>query len=141
MLGEIGRFILKTVKPLTSKKPPVPKTDYGVIREWIADIRPKINPVVAKLDALICDNIDNPLFAVKWNSAFYGASGKGWLIQLSAYDKSVNVVFLNGNRLIQPPELGGETRYVKLYSMEDADSVQLDNWLTESCKLTGWAWE
>lgn len=132
---------MKTIKPLSSKKPPVPDNNLSVITNWIDDTRPKINPLVKKLDLLVRANLNDPRFAIKWGNAFYGCVGKGWLIQLSAYDISVNIVFLNGDKLTNPPELGGETRYVKLTTLEEVDSTQLINWVQESCKINGWPWD
>ena len=57
-----------------------------------------------------------------------------------AYDVSVNVVFLNGSELTSPPELGDETRYVKLTGVADVDAVDLQGWIRESCAMTGWQW-
>jgi hypothetical protein len=131
---------LKTVKPLSSKKPPVPTESLDSINEWIDDSRPKVNPLVKKLDSLVRANLKNPRYAVKWGNAYYGSVGKGWLIQLAAYDVSVNIVFLNGEKLLNPPELGGETRYIKLTNLGDVQSTQLVNWVKESCSIKGWSW-
>jgi len=39
-----------------------------------------------------------------------------------------------------PPELGDETRYVKLKDLAELDSPQLHEWIKESCGMSGWAW-
>lgn len=35
-------------------------------------------------------------YAVKWEKAYYGLPGLGWIIEMVAYDVSGNVVFLDG---------------------------------------------
>ena len=45
-------------------------------------------------------------YAVKWKKAYYGLPKRGWVIELVAYDVSVNVVFLGGAKLETPPPLG-----------------------------------
>ncbi len=132
---------MKTIKPLSSKKPPVPNENSDIIKEWIDDARPKINPLITKLDSLVRANLNEPRYAIKWGNAYYGSVGKGWVIQLAAYDISVNIVFLNGDKLSNPPELGSETRYVKLTKLQEADSTQLVNWVRESCQTEGWSWK
>lgn len=129
---------MKNIKPLAARKPPLPQADHGCIDDWLAGVMPLINPVVAELDRLICKQLKNPLFAVKWSKAYYGTPQLGWCIELAAYHVSANVVFLNGSRLARPPELGGESRYVKIRSVEEANSPEVLAWIRESCSLPGW---
>ncbi|WP_395343799.1 DUF1801 domain-containing protein [Ningiella sp. W23] len=132
---------MKTQKPLSTKKPPVPNEDIAVFDEWFEDLRPKIAPIVRELHALVQKHLPNPQFAVKWGNAFYGSKEHGWVIQLSPYNVSVNIVFLNSQHLLNPPEMGGETRYVKLASIAEVNNEQLATWVKESCHTKGWAWE
>lgn len=127
-------------KPLSSKKPPVPNEDHQLIEDWIANAKPALNPVVSELDKLIVQELKNPRYAIKWGKAYYGSTQFGWCIELVAYDVSVNVVFLNGDQLDDPPELGNETRYVKIRNPEEAKSAQIAEWIKQSCQLSGWAW-
>lgn len=127
-------------KPLSSKKPPQPLADHGSIEEWIADTKPALNPVVAELDQRIRKELKDPRYAIKWGKAYYGSAQFGWCIEMVAYDVSVNVVFLNGSRLKDPPELGDETRYVKIRSLEEARSPRILEWIRQSCQSAGWAW-
>lgn len=132
---------MKTHKPLSTKKPPVPHQGIEVLDEWLADQRPKIAPVVKALHDLVLMHLTDPCFAVKWENAFYGSKDLGWVIQLSPYNVSANIVFLNGRHLSNPPEMGGETRYVKLTSITDTQDAKLTKWIKESCQIEGWAWE
>ncbi len=131
---------MKNHKPLSSKKPPAPDENHGLIETWIANTKPALNPIVSELDRLIRDNLSNPRYAIKWGKAYYGTPDCGWCIELVAYDISVNLVFLNGSKLSQPPELGDESRYVKIKSLEELQSAQLQWWIKEACSLPGWAW-
>ncbi len=131
---------MKTQKPLSSKKPPAPNEDHQLIEDWIANAKPALNPVVSELDRLILQELGSPRFAIKWGKAYYGSEGFGWCIELVAYDVSVNIVFLNGSRLKNPPELGDETRYVKIRDIAEARSPQVADWIRQSCKTPGWAW-
>lgn len=131
---------MKSHKPLSSKKPPAPVEDPQIIEKWIANAKPALNPVVSELDKLIVKELKNPRYAIKWGKAYYGSVQFGWCIELVAYDVSVNIVFLNGNQLSEPPELGDETRYLKIYSLEEAKSAQVFEWIKQSCRTPGWTW-
>lgn len=131
---------MKDHKPLSSKAPPKPGEDHAPIADWIANAKPALNPVVAKLDKMIRHQLDDPRYANKWGKAYYGSPDLGWCIEVVAYDVSVNVVFLNGSRLDSPPELGDETRYVKLRTLEDLEAPQLGKWIEQACSTPGWAW-
>lgn len=131
---------MKTHKPLSSKKPPAPEKSHQLIEDWIAEAKPTLKPVLRELDKQICRLLDEPRYAIKWGKAYYGSATRGWCIELVAYDVSVNIVFLNGDRLAAPPELGDETRYVKIKNREELESSQLQEWIKQSCSMSGWAW-
>lgn len=131
---------MKTHKPLSTKKPPAPEEDHQLIEDWIADARPAVNPILKALDKQIGSELKNPRYAIKWGKAYYGSPGRGWCIEVAAYDISANIVFLNGNRLDPPPELGDETRYVKIRKPEELESSRLREWIRQSCSNPGWDW-
>jgi hypothetical protein len=131
---------MKNIKPLSTRKPPVPEKSHARIDEWIANSIPSMNPIVSALDRLIRQHLENPGYAIKWGKAYYGSEQHGWCIELAAYHVSVNVVFLNGAKLNNPPELGSETRYVKIRSLANVDSAQVTEWVRQSCQMPGWAW-
>lgn len=99
-----------------------------------------MNPVLKDLDKQIGRQVKEPRYAIKWGKAYYGSVVHGWCIELVAYDVSVNIVFLNGDRLAAPPVLGDGTRYLKLKSREELESSQLQEWIKQSCSMSGWAW-
>lgn len=131
---------MENQKPLSSKKPPEPGEDHQVIAEWIANAKPALNPIVSELDKTVRRELKDPRYAIKWGKAYYGSTKFGWCIELVAYDVSVNVVFLNGSRLDEPPELGDETRYVKIRDLEEAKSDRVRSWIKQSCQMPGWTW-
>jgi hypothetical protein len=131
---------MKKHQPLSSKKPPAPDPNHGLIDEWIANAKPALNPIVSELDKVIRQELKDPRYAVKWGKAYYGSPEFGWCIELVAYDVSVNVVFLNGRQLEEPPDLGDETRYVKIRILEEARSAQILDWIRQSSQLPGWPW-
>lgn len=53
-----------------------------------------LHPIVKRLDALIRETIPGLQYAIKWKKAYYGRSELGWIIEIVAYDVSVNVAFL-----------------------------------------------
>ena len=131
---------MKNLKPLSAKKPPAPDENHKLIAAWVENTMPVLNPVVSELDKLIRQELKKPRYAIKWGKAYYGSAPLGWCIELVAYDVSVNVVFLNGSELENPPELGEETRYVKIRNLEEAQSAQVRKWIRESCRKPGWNW-
>lgn len=131
---------MKDVNPSSTKKPPVPAEDHERIEEWIANAKPALHPIVAELDRLVRQQLDEPRYAIKWGKAYYGSPRFGWCVELVAYHVSVNIVFLNGNQLDKPPELGGETRYIKIRAVEEVQSPRVLEWIKQSCRMPGWAW-
>lgn len=123
---------------LNTKKPPVSVGTHDDVDRWMAGVMPAVNPIVSELDQIIRKSLKDPRFAIKWGKAYYGSAQLGWCIELAAYHVSVNVVFLNGDRLHEPPSLGDATRYVKIKSREELKSAQILAWIKESCGMPGW---
>src|SRR3546814_18613592 len=67
-------------------------------------------------------------------------SEQGWIIELVAYDVSVNVVFRGGADFDSPPPLGdtGRSRYIKLKSLEEAEQPDLEAWIAQAGRVPGW---
>ena len=57
---------------------------------------PELQPIVKRLDEMIRETLSGTQYAVKWKKAYYGLPELGWIIEMVAYDVSVNVVFLGG---------------------------------------------
>ena len=130
----------KQRKALSTKKPPVLSNEYKVIEDWMANrIMPGIQPLTIKIDSLIHDSIPNLQYAIKWGNAYYGTRELGWLIEVAAYDVSVNIVFLNGAAFDPQPTLGtGETRYLKFRTIEELNSHPIIDFIKQAGRLDGW---
>ena len=130
----------KSRKPNTTRKPPVPSEDHAEIDDWMRRVMPDLNALVTWLDRTIREQIPDLQYAVKWKKAYYGRPDHGWLIELVAYDVSVNVVFLGGADFDRPPPLGDtdRSRYVKLKTLEEAQHSEVTDWIAQAASVTGW---
>ena len=95
----------KSRKPSAARKPPEPSDSHSEIEDWIGSVMPDLHPVVQRLDDLISETIPGLQYAIKWKQAYYGLPELGWIIEIVAYDVSVNVVFLGGAEFDSPPPL------------------------------------
>ena len=76
---------------------------------------------------------------MKWKRAYYGLPKLGWIIEVVAYDVSVNAVFHGGADLDPPPPLGeGRGRYIKLTSLEEVESPEMRTWIKQAGRVPGW---
>jgi len=101
---------------------------------------PDLHPIVKRLDELICETISGLQYAVKWKKAYYGLPAVGWIIEMVAYDVSVNVVFLGGADFDHPPPLGttDRSRYVKVKTLEEAEGPEMHSWIEQAQRVPGW---
>ena len=130
----------KERKASSARKPPVPSDSHDDIEDWVRRVMPDLHPIVKQLDELIRETLDGLQYAVKWKKAYYGLPDTGWVIELVAYDVSVNVVFFGGADFDPPPPLGetGRDRYVKLRTLEEAQAPELRKWLEQAGRVAGW---
>ena len=130
----------KAIKGNAGRKPPEPAPDHSVIDEWLPRQMPHLQPILTQLDETIRETIPNLQYAVKWKRPYYGLPDLGWIIELAAYDVSVNVVFLGGADFDAPPPLGttDRTRYIKITSLEDVHTSELHHWIDEASRTPGW---
>lgn len=130
----------KLLKPLTAKKPPAPTDSHAAIEDWVRRVMPDLHSIVGGLDELIRETIPGLQYAIKWKKAYYGLPEQGWIIELVAYDVSVNLVFFGGADFDPPPPLGtvGRSRYVKLKSLEEARDPMIRNWIGQAWRVRGW---
>jgi hypothetical protein len=100
---------------------------------------PALHLIVQHLDEVIRETIPGLEYAVKWKKAYYGLPELGWIIEMVAYDVSVNVVFHGGVEFNPPPHLGtGRSRYVKVMSLEEAQEPSLRGWIEQARHVRGW---
>lgn len=130
----------KMRKGTSTRKPPEPTDTHADIDDWMRRVMPDLHPLVTRLDELIRDTLPDLQFAVKWKKAYYGLPERGWVIEMVAYDVSVNVVFLGGADFVTPPPLGDSdrSRYVKIKSLEELDDEQLRSWIEQAAQADGW---
>jgi hypothetical protein len=131
---------MKPRKPGTTRKPPVPSSSHAEIEDWARRVMPDLQPIVRRLDETICETISGLQYAVKWKKAYYGLPELGWIIEMVAYDVSVNVVFFGGAEFDPPPPLGttDRSRYVKLTTLDEAQGPELHDWIEQAARVPGW---
>ena len=123
----------------SSRKPPEPSESHADIEDWMRRVMPDLNPIVEHLDGSIRKSIPGLQYALKWKKAHYGLPDLGWIIEMVAYDVSVNVVFYGGAEFDPPPPLGeGRSRYVKVKTLEEAKSPEMRRWIEQAGSLPGW---
>src|SRR6266545_3638822 len=130
----------KPRKTNSTRKPPVPSESHADIEDWLRRVMPDLHPIVKRLDALICETIPGLHYAVKWKKAYYGLPELGWIIEMVAYDVSVNVVFYGGADFEPPPPLGDtdRTRYVKVTTLEETQGPEMQLWIEQAGRVPGW---
>jgi hypothetical protein len=131
----------KARKGLSTKKPPVPSDGHAEIDDWMRRVMPDLQPIVTRLDEKIRETLPGTQYAVKWKKAYYGLPDHGWVIEMVAYDVSVNVVFLGGADFDSPPPLGttDRSRYVKVKTMDELEQPDLQQWIENAGRVAGWS--
>ena len=131
----------KARKPNATRRPPESSDSHDEIDAWLkSNVMPGLNPIVHRLDELIRESIPGLHYAVKWKQAYYGLPDLGWLIEMVAYDVSVNVVFFGGADFDPPPPLGDtdRSRYVKVTTLEEAQRPDMRAWVKQAARVPGW---
>ncbi len=130
----------KKLKAGSGRNPPEPSESHEEIEDWLQRVMPDLQPTVRRLDELIREMHQDLRFALKWKKAYYGLEEHGWIIELVAYDVSVNVVFHGGADFEDPPPLGdtGRSRYVKVRSANEADTPEMRAWIKQAAGVAGW---
>jgi hypothetical protein len=130
----------KSRKPISTRTPPVPSESHAEIDDWMRRVMPDLAPIVEYLDGAIREAIPGLRYAVKWKKAYYGTPELGWVIEMVAYDVSVNVVFFGGADFDPPPPLGDtdRSRYVKVKALEEAQRPEMRSWLERAGNVPGW---
>ena len=131
----------KKRKGPSTRKAPEPSDSHAELDDWMKRIMPDLQPIVARLDELIRQTLPTPQYAMKWKQAYYGLPDRGWVIEMVAYDVSVNVVFLGGADFESPPPLGDSdrSRYIKVTSLDEIDEEELRAWIENAGRVDGWS--
>ena len=124
----------------STRKPPELSESHAEIDDWMRRVMPDLNPIVTRLDELIRETHSDLQFAVKWKKAYYGLPDVGWMMEMVAYDVSVNVVFFGGADFDPPPPLGDadRSRYIKLKTMDEVEQPELKSWIEQAGRVAGW---
>jgi hypothetical protein len=127
-------------KPSAVRRPPEPTDSHTEIEDWMRRVMPDLQPIVKRLDGSIRETIPGLRYAVKWKKAYYGLPDLGWILEMVAYDVSVNVVFFGGADFDPPPPLGDtdRSRYVKVKTLEDAQGPEMHTWIEQAGRVPGW---
>ena len=130
----------KQRKPLSTRKPPEPSESHAEIEDWMRRVMPDLHPIVTQLDESIRETIPGLRYAVKWKKAYYGLPDVGWIIEMVAYDVSVNVVFFGGADFDPAPPLGttDRSRYFKVKTLEEARGSEMLSWIEQAQRFPGW---
>jgi hypothetical protein len=130
----------KAIKGNASRKPPEPSVDHSDIEDWCRHLMPDLQPIVQRLDELIRATVPDLQFSVNRKRAYYGLPALGWIIEIAAYDVSVNVLFLGGADFESPPPLGttDRTKYIKVTSLDEVQRPELQKWIEQAGGTAGW---
>jgi hypothetical protein len=130
----------KSRKAESTRKPPVPSDSHAEIDDWMRRVMPDLQPIVKRLDELIRVTLSGTQYAVKWKKAYYGLPSQGWIIEMVAYDVSVNVVFFGGADFDPPPPLGttDRSRYIKVKTLDELEQPNLHKWIEDAGRVPGW---
>ncbi len=130
----------KAVKGNAGRKRPEPSAHHSDIDDWCRHLMPDLQPIVERLDELIRATVPDLDYAVNRKRAFYGLPEFGWIIEIAAYDVSVNALFRGGADFESPPPLGtiDRTRYIKLTSLEEVQRPELEKWIEQAGRTPGW---
>ena len=130
----------KARKGASTRKPPVPSDSHAEIDDWARRVMPDLQPIVKRLDEMIRETLPGTQYAVKWKKAYYGLPDRGWIIEMVAYDVSVNVVFFGGADFDSPPPLGttDRSRYIKVKTLDELEQPDLHKWIENAGRVAGW---
>lgn len=123
----------------SNRKPPEPSGSHAEIADWLKHVMPDLQPIVSHLDGAIRKALPGTQYAVKWKKAYYGLPKRGWVIEMVAYDVSVNLVFFAGAKFDPPPPQGEDSRYVKIRTLEEAKAPEVRDWIRQAAEHKGWS--
>lgn len=130
----------KDIKGNAGRTPPEPSASHNDIEEWIHLQMPALQPILELLDVSIRSTVPGLHYAIHRKRPYYGLPELGWIIEVAAYDVSVNIVFFGGADFECPPPRGttDRTRYVKVASIEDVRRPELHGWIEAASRTPGW---
>ena len=131
-----------TGKPrlLSGGNPQIPKGDGDAPVQAYIDAMPGWKREIGRrLDALITVSVPEVQKAVRWNSPFYGAGGRGWFLSLHCFTKYIKVAFLNGASIRPIPPVASKHPDVRYWHVFEGDEPgdEFVNWVEQAARLPG----
>lgn len=128
------------VKGNAARKPPRFTTDHTVVDACIERQMPQLQPILRVVDEAIESTIPGCVYADRRRRPLYGLPAAGWIIEVAAYDVSVNILFHGGADFPSPPPMGevDRTRYVKVTTVSEALAPEVLEWIAEAGRTPGW---
>jgi hypothetical protein len=128
---------------LSGGNPQIAKADgEAPVQAYIAAMPGWKSGLGRRLDALVTRTVPNVRKAVRWNSPFYGAEGKGWFLSFHVFTKYVKVTFFDGLSLRPIPSGGTERskdlRWIDIHEDDGLDENQMADWVKQAAALPGW---
>ncbi|WP_244491485.1 DUF1801 domain-containing protein [Bosea sp. Root381] len=138
MAGESKPTVL-----LSGGNPQIAKGDGDApVQAYIAAMPGWKSDLGRRLDALVTRTVPDLKKAVRWNSPFYAAEGKGWFVSFHVFTRYVKVTFLQGTSLDPLPPGGtarsGEARWIDIHENDTLDEEQMAAWIRQAAALPGW---
>ena len=127
---------------LSGGNPQIAKAEGAApVRAYIAAMPGWKRDVGRRLDRLIGKIVPGVCRAVKWNSALYGVTGRGYFLGYHCLTKYVKVAFFRGADLRpMPPGVSKQqdVRYFDIYEDTEIDDVLMASWIRQASELPGW---
>jgi hypothetical protein len=129
---------------LSGGNPQIAKADGDApVQAYIAAMPGWKSDLGSRLDVLIVRNVPDVRKAVRWNSPFYGAPGRGWFLSFHVFTRYVKVTFFQGISLRPTPPGGGlrskDARWIDIREGDAFDEAQLSDWIRQASELPGWS--
>ncbi|HWJ86575.1 MAG TPA: DUF1801 domain-containing protein [Pelagibacterium sp.] len=133
----------KPVVLLSGGNPQIAKADGDApVQAYIAAMPGWKSGFGKRLDTLIEKTVPDVQKAVRWNSPFYAAPGKGYFLSTHVFTKYVKVTFFDGKSLDPIPPGGTErsqdVRWLDVYETDPFDESLLTRWIEQAIALPGW---
>ena len=110
--------------------------------DYIASLPQPHREIAQAIDDLAAATVPGLTRSVKWGMAYYGA-GDGWSFSSGAFTGHVKLMFINGDKLLDPVPpvtptgMGKSTRGVEIASLDELDATQLAAWMTQITSVPG----
>ncbi|TLM94995.1 MAG: DUF1801 domain-containing protein [Actinobacteria bacterium] len=127
---------------LSGGNPQIAKADGDApVQAYIAAMPGWKSDIGRRMDDIIVRTVPDVRKAVRWNSPFYGAQGRGWFLNYHCFTTYVKVAFFDGASLdpLPPGESkDANVRYLKIYDDGQFDEAQFAEWVRQASELPGW---